>query len=142
MGDERVQAQASDFYGGWITADLVGPFRTTGKGLLEGATAADLPTRGCGRARTRVSATSLSRIAHDLRNARRQPRRPLVVQGERGGQRSHARSLGGHFGGGRERPPGEQPGPRTLGQLGVRARAGEQHGPRGGHSGDLGCGGW
>lgn len=27
MGDERVQAQASDFYGGWITADLVGPFK-------------------------------------------------------------------------------------------------------------------
>jgi uncharacterized protein (DUF427 family) len=27
MGDERVQAQTSDFYGGWITADLVGPFK-------------------------------------------------------------------------------------------------------------------
>lgn len=27
MGDERVQAQAGDFYGGWITADLVGPFK-------------------------------------------------------------------------------------------------------------------
>ena len=27
MGDERVQAQSSDFYGGWITADLVGPFK-------------------------------------------------------------------------------------------------------------------
>jgi uncharacterized protein (DUF427 family) len=27
MGDERVQAQESDFYGGWITADLVGPFK-------------------------------------------------------------------------------------------------------------------
>ena len=27
MGDERVQAQASDFYGGWITTDLVGPFK-------------------------------------------------------------------------------------------------------------------
>jgi uncharacterized protein (DUF427 family) len=27
MGDELVSAQASDFYGGWITADLVGPFK-------------------------------------------------------------------------------------------------------------------
>jgi len=27
MGDERVQAQEGDFYGGWITADLVGPFK-------------------------------------------------------------------------------------------------------------------
>jgi uncharacterized protein (DUF427 family) len=27
MGDERVQAQESDFYGGWITAELVGPFK-------------------------------------------------------------------------------------------------------------------
>jgi hypothetical protein len=27
MGNERVQAQASDFYGGWVTADLVGPFK-------------------------------------------------------------------------------------------------------------------
>ncbi len=27
MGDERVQAQASDFYGGWVTADLLGPFK-------------------------------------------------------------------------------------------------------------------
>jgi uncharacterized protein (DUF427 family) len=27
LGDERVQAQESDFYGGWITSDLVGPFK-------------------------------------------------------------------------------------------------------------------
>ena len=27
MDHERVQAQDSDFYGGWITADLVGPFK-------------------------------------------------------------------------------------------------------------------
>jgi uncharacterized protein (DUF427 family) len=27
LGDERVQAQRSDFYGGWITGDLVGPFK-------------------------------------------------------------------------------------------------------------------
>ncbi len=27
LGDERVEAQAGDFYGGWITADLVGPFK-------------------------------------------------------------------------------------------------------------------
>jgi uncharacterized protein (DUF427 family) len=27
LGDERVVAQASDFYGGWITGDLVGPFK-------------------------------------------------------------------------------------------------------------------
>jgi uncharacterized protein (DUF427 family) len=27
MGDQLVTAQASDFYGGWITADLVGPFK-------------------------------------------------------------------------------------------------------------------
>ena len=27
LDDERVQAQQSDFYGGWITADLVGPFK-------------------------------------------------------------------------------------------------------------------
>lgn len=25
--DERVQAQPGDFYGGWVTADLVGPFK-------------------------------------------------------------------------------------------------------------------
>jgi uncharacterized protein (DUF427 family) len=27
MDDERVEAQPGDFYGGWITADLVGPFK-------------------------------------------------------------------------------------------------------------------
>lgn len=27
IGDERVSAQASDFYGGWITAELTGPFK-------------------------------------------------------------------------------------------------------------------
>ena len=27
IGDERVRAQESDFYGGWITGDLVGPFK-------------------------------------------------------------------------------------------------------------------
>jgi len=27
LGDERVAAQAGDFYGGWISADLVGPFK-------------------------------------------------------------------------------------------------------------------
>ncbi|CAA9465904.1 MAG: hypothetical protein AVDCRST_MAG38-693 [uncultured Solirubrobacteraceae bacterium] len=27
LGDELVERQASDFYGGWITADLVGPFK-------------------------------------------------------------------------------------------------------------------
>ncbi len=27
MDGERVQAQQGDFYGGWITADLVGPFK-------------------------------------------------------------------------------------------------------------------
>ena len=27
MGDEQVKAQDGDFYGGWITADLVGPFK-------------------------------------------------------------------------------------------------------------------
>ncbi len=27
VGDERVQAQPGDFYGGWITANLVGPFK-------------------------------------------------------------------------------------------------------------------
>jgi uncharacterized protein (DUF427 family) len=27
LGDERVTAQDSDFYGGWITADVVGPFK-------------------------------------------------------------------------------------------------------------------
>ena len=27
LGEERVNAQAGDFYGGWITADLVGPFK-------------------------------------------------------------------------------------------------------------------
>ncbi len=27
LGDERVESQAGDFYGGWITADLVGPFK-------------------------------------------------------------------------------------------------------------------
>lgn len=27
LGEERVQAQEGDFYGGWITNDLVGPFK-------------------------------------------------------------------------------------------------------------------
>ena len=27
LGDERITAQAGDFYGGWISADLVGPFK-------------------------------------------------------------------------------------------------------------------
>ena len=27
IGDELVQRQVSDFYGGWITADLAGPFK-------------------------------------------------------------------------------------------------------------------
>jgi uncharacterized protein (DUF427 family) len=27
LNDERVQAQPGDFYGGWITADLEGPFK-------------------------------------------------------------------------------------------------------------------
>jgi uncharacterized protein (DUF427 family) len=27
IGDERVTAQEGDFYGGWITADLIGPFK-------------------------------------------------------------------------------------------------------------------
>lgn len=27
LDDERVQAQEGDFYGGWITADLIGPFK-------------------------------------------------------------------------------------------------------------------
>lgn len=27
FGDEQVQAQASDFYGGWVTSKIVGPFK-------------------------------------------------------------------------------------------------------------------
>jgi uncharacterized protein (DUF427 family) len=27
LGDERVHAQEGDFYGGWITSDLIGPFK-------------------------------------------------------------------------------------------------------------------
>ncbi len=27
LGAERVQVQEGDFYGGWITSDLVGPFK-------------------------------------------------------------------------------------------------------------------
>jgi uncharacterized protein (DUF427 family) len=27
LGDERITAQEGDFYGGWISADLVGPFK-------------------------------------------------------------------------------------------------------------------
>lgn len=27
VGDERVEPQAGGFYGGWVTADLVGPFK-------------------------------------------------------------------------------------------------------------------
>ncbi|GAB4332139.1 MAG: DUF427 domain-containing protein [Phototrophicales bacterium] len=27
VGDEQVQAQTGDFYGGWITSDIVGPFK-------------------------------------------------------------------------------------------------------------------
>ena len=27
VGDERVQAQPGDFYGGWVTSSVVGPFK-------------------------------------------------------------------------------------------------------------------
>ena len=27
VGDERVEPQPGDFYGGWITSDVVGPFK-------------------------------------------------------------------------------------------------------------------
>jgi hypothetical protein len=27
LDDERVQPQEGDFYGGWITSDLIGPFK-------------------------------------------------------------------------------------------------------------------
>jgi hypothetical protein len=27
LDDERVLAQVGDFYGGWITTDLIGPFK-------------------------------------------------------------------------------------------------------------------
>ncbi len=27
VDDEQVQPQAGDFYGGWITSDIVGPFK-------------------------------------------------------------------------------------------------------------------
>ena len=27
VDDERVQSQEGDFYGGWITKDIVGPFK-------------------------------------------------------------------------------------------------------------------
>ena len=27
LGDERVRPQAGDFYGGWVTAEIVGPFK-------------------------------------------------------------------------------------------------------------------
>jgi nucleotidyltransferase-like protein len=27
VGDELVQPQAGDFYGGWVTSDIVGPFK-------------------------------------------------------------------------------------------------------------------
>jgi uncharacterized protein (DUF427 family) len=27
LDEERIEAQESDFYGGWITADLIGPFK-------------------------------------------------------------------------------------------------------------------
>lgn len=27
VGEERVQPQAGDFYGGWITSNIVGPFK-------------------------------------------------------------------------------------------------------------------
>ena len=27
LGDERVEAQPGDFYGGWVTAEIVGPFK-------------------------------------------------------------------------------------------------------------------
>jgi hypothetical protein len=27
IGDERVEAQPGDFYGGWITGDIAGPFK-------------------------------------------------------------------------------------------------------------------
>ena len=28
VGDELVMPQTSEFYGGWITADIVGPFKS------------------------------------------------------------------------------------------------------------------
>ena len=28
VGEERVQAQEDDFYGGWITSRIVGPFKS------------------------------------------------------------------------------------------------------------------
>jgi uncharacterized protein (DUF427 family) len=88
MGDERVQAQASDFYGCWITADLVGPSRTTGNAwlvgrlqqtLLERATAADLPRRSCGPARTPVSATSHPHCARSAEATSASGRVPQVL---------------------------------------------------------------
>ena len=33
VDEEQVQAQAGDFYGGWITSDIVGPFKG-GSGTL------------------------------------------------------------------------------------------------------------
>jgi hypothetical protein len=27
LDDERIEAQSSDFYGGWISAELIGPFK-------------------------------------------------------------------------------------------------------------------
>jgi len=27
VGEERVQAQAGEFYGGWVTSDIIGPFK-------------------------------------------------------------------------------------------------------------------
>jgi hypothetical protein len=27
VGDEKVEAQPGDFYGGWITSEVVGPFK-------------------------------------------------------------------------------------------------------------------
>ena len=33
LDEERVQAQAGDFYGGWVTSDLTGPFKG-GRGTL------------------------------------------------------------------------------------------------------------
>jgi hypothetical protein len=37
LGDERVAAQPGDFYGGWVTSDLEGPFKGSRHGRVVSA---------------------------------------------------------------------------------------------------------
>ena len=54
LDDERVQAQQSDFYGGWITGDLVGPFKGGRSARSPGEVTSSGPSLSCSNPRSRV----------------------------------------------------------------------------------------